>query len=142
MKRTIAAVLALIVIFGGGPAEAHHRPGPCPIHWLQAWRKHRDVEPIKDLIRCAAWRWPVPGGPAFALDVAWCESRFRPNAVNGRSQGLYQHVVDYWPGRYERWTYPRWRLYPSIWNARTQAIVTMRMVHAGGWGPWEGGACA
>ncbi len=118
-------------------ARAHHDPGPCDIHWRRAYYDHGQTGPIADLIRCAVGRWPVAGGVTKALSVARCESGLRPDADAGVSEGLYQHVKTYWPARADRWLWPAWQIRPSIWNARAQAIVTMRMVHAWGWGAWS-----
>ena len=139
MKRTLTAI-ALVVAFTIGPnlpAEAHHRPGPCSVHWVKEWRENRNVEPIKAIIRCAVGRWPVPGGSAKALSVAACESGFRPNAYGNGNAGVYQHRQPYWEGRYDTYTRRRWHLYTSVYNGRTNVIVSIRMAHVYGWGAWS-----
>jgi hypothetical protein len=121
-------------------AAANHRPGPCSadrFHWWKAWREDRNVEPIKRIIRCAVFKWPVPGGSAKALSVARCESGFRPNALGFGNGGVYQHRLPYWAGRYEALTLRRWHLWPSVYNGRTNVIVSIRMAHAQGWGAWS-----
>lgn len=112
MPRLIAAVLISIsmVLGAHGPAEAHHMPGPCDIHWWRAWTEDRNVEPIKRIIRCSAARWSVPGGASKALAVAACESGFRPDAYGNGNAGVYQHRLRYWDGRYDAFTRPRWQL--------------------------------
>jgi len=137
MRRLLTAVLLATLVLGAGPAEAHHQRGPCPIHWWKAWHERHDVRPIKDLIRCAAARWPVPGGAATALAVARCESGFRPDAYSNGNAGVFQQRVRYWDGRYEAYTRPWWQLYRSVFNGRTNVIVSIRMAHAVGWGPWS-----
>jgi hypothetical protein len=101
---------------------------------------------VKALIRCVARRWSVEGGAAKAVCVAGRESGWWPWAHNGSSKGLFQHVVTYWADRVDRWLRAEWfwqlrdddpATYPSVLNARAQSIVTARMVHAGGWGPWR-----
>lgn len=141
-KFAAAIVVAVLLVVPGSPVQAHHRPGPCSIHWLREWREHRNVEPIRSLVKCAARRWPVPGGVRKALAVASCESHFEPDAYGNGNAGVYQHRLRYWPGRYDDFTYPSWRLFESAYNGRTNVIVTMRMVHRYGWGPWEEGVCA
>ena len=42
----------------------------------------RSTYQLKRLIRCAARRWDVAGGPDKAVRVARCESRFDPEAYN------------------------------------------------------------
>lgn len=150
MKRVIIVCLAALTLSIGlvtVPARAHHRPGPCSAdrhHWWKAWNEDRNVEPIKRIIRCAALRWPVAGGPRKALSVAACESGFRPNAYANGNAGVYQHRIrngsrytGWWEDRYARFTRPRWRLFPGVYNGRTNVIVSIRMAHAGGWGPWS-----
>jgi hypothetical protein len=148
MKRFIVAAALVLAVGVGGlaaapPAQAHHMPGPCDIHWWKAWHERHDVGPIKEIIRCAVAHWAVPGGPAFALAVAACESGFRPDAYGGGNAGVYQHRIPYWEGRYDTYTRPRWQLWPSVYNGRTNVIVSIRWVHAmWSWSPWAAGACA
>jgi hypothetical protein len=93
----------------------------------------------KRLIRCAAERWEVPGGPEKAICIAEAESHLNPRATSegGEYLGLFQHSAEAWPDRYEAWTRPAWELDESALSGRTNAIVTIRMVNDGGWGPWE-----
>jgi hypothetical protein len=94
----------------------------------------------KRLIRCAADRWAVPGGAAKAICIARAESDLDPEAesASGDYLGLFQHSADAWPDRYREWTRPSWGLDESALSGRTNAIVTIRMVNANGWGPWSG----
>jgi hypothetical protein len=48
--------------------------------------------------------------------------------------GIYQHMKRYWPNRAYAYGFKGW----SAFNARANIIVTMRMVHRDGWGPWGG----
>jgi hypothetical protein len=141
-RRAFLAVFlaALLVILPTGASSAD-RPGPCA--------KHREEdEPtrryMRRLIRCAANRWEVPGGAETAICIARRESGLDPNAVSepeGLYVGLFQHDVELWSDRYDTWTRPAWELRPGALNGRTNAIVTIRMVNANGWGPWEGEGC-
>lgn len=98
----------------------------CPIDWRQStWH-------VKQLIRCAAWHHGV--STETALYVAWRESRYRPSAYNaaGGAAGIYQHLLKYWPGRAADFGFRDW----SVFNARANIMVTMRMVKHYGWDPW------
>jgi len=95
------------------------------------WRK--GTWQVKSLIKCAAEHWTVPGGPAMALAIADRESHYQPRAYNPSGcAGIYQHMLRYWPGRAAAYGFGGW----SAFNARANIIVTMRMVHLSGWGPW------
>ncbi|HXF73589.1 MAG TPA: hypothetical protein VNO79_13405 [Actinomycetota bacterium] len=142
MRRIVRVGLAVTLLAGGAaPARAHHRNEdrdvPCErIHWQEV----EDVrEAVRRLIRCAERLWPVPGGLEKALAVARCESGFWPWARGGPNAGVYQHNLAYWPPRWERWGRPL-GLGSSAFNARTNVVVTMRMVHSSrSWALW---ACA
>lgn len=99
----------------------------CDISWTKGDRY------VKKLIRCAARRWPVPGGPDKALDVARCESGFEPDAYGNGNGGVYQQRLTYWPDRARRWGFRGYRVY----NGRANVIVSVRMAHAVGWSPWS-----
>ena len=91
---------------------------------------------VKQLIRCAAERWRVPGGARMALYVAGRESHYRPKAYNAYSgaSGIFQHLSRYWPGRADTFGFGGW----SAFNARANIMVTMRMVRsAGDWSHWS-----
>jgi hypothetical protein len=92
------------------------------------------------LIQCAAEEWRVPGGAKRAICIADAESHLNPKAVSAgrRYLGLFQHSAEAWPDRYESWTKRAWDLDESALSGRTNAIVTIRMVNANGWGPWSG----
>ncbi len=120
-------------------AEAHHKRGPCPIHWQRPYYERHDVRPVATLIRCAVRIWPVPGGAAKALEVARCESGLRPDAYGNGNGGVFQHRLPYWAGRVELYIRDRWEMFRGVYNGRTNVIVSIRMAHAGGWGPWSCG---
>jgi hypothetical protein len=111
--------------------DAHHRTGAtkiCPIDWRQStWH-------VKRLIRCVAAHYGI--NQEKALYIAWRESRYRPSAYNGAGPagGLYQHLLRYWPDRAADYGFADW----SIFNARANVFVTMRMVRQYGWTPWGG----
>lgn len=88
---------------------------------------------------CAIHKWPVYGGYQLFYAVADCESGWNRLASNaGRYVGLFQHAAAYWQGRVAA-AQPDWgkALSPRWQNSRTQIVVTARMVHDSGWGPWS-----
>ena len=102
----------------------------CDIDW------RRSSFQLKRLIRCAARRWDVSGGPDKAVAVARCESRLNPRAYNpGGYAGVYQQATRYWPTRATTYGFHDY----SVYNGRANVMVSVRMAHRGGWGPW---ACA
>lgn len=118
-------------------AAEQDKPGPCAIvrtegQTLRQW--------VKQMIRCAEERWPVRGGAEKAICIAKAESGLNPKAVSvtGEYVGLFQHWAEVWPDRYRTWTRKVWELDERWGNGRTNTIVTIRMVHANGWGPWAG----
>jgi hypothetical protein len=124
----VAAVLGTLLV---GPATSHAEilPGPCS---LQRW----DGETVQHLsarrVRCAVSVYgPVPGGADTAVCIAARESGLRPHATSptGLYVGLFQHSTIAWPGRYDTWIDPVWNLSSSAFSGRTNAIVTIRMVH-------------
>jgi hypothetical protein len=138
---SIGLVAALLLAAAPSPAPAETRSGPCAIQrqdgqTVGGW--------VKDLIRCAAKRWDIPGGAAKAICIARAESGLNPKSTSSGGQylGLFQHSADAWPDRYDAWTRKAWQLDPRARNGRTNTIVTIRMVNANGWGPWRGaGGC-
>ena len=124
---SITMLLALPV----APASAANRVKD----WLCDYRWRDRTYQVKQLIRCAARRWTVPGGPGEALSVARCESGFDPRAYGSGNAGVFQQRVVYWRGRARTWGFPG----ASVYNGRANIIVSIRMAHAGGWDAW---ACA
>lgn len=138
LRRHAVAALLIAAILTVVPAPISRAAIPggrlqvsgkiCNIDWQKGtWQ-------VKQLIRCAADYWNVPGGVDTALAIADRESRFRPRAYNpSGAAGIYQHMLHYWPGRARSYGFPGW----SAYNARANIIVTMRMVKQAGWGPWS-----
>jgi hypothetical protein len=137
-RGVVAASLltAVIMSFPTAPmSEAAirdmNRPVPtkiCPIKWrTSTWH-------VKRLIRCAAAHYGV--SRRKAIHVAWRESRFQPRAYNaaGGAAGVFQHLVKYWPDRAKDFGFREW----SVFNARANVIVSMKMVRRYGWWPWGG----
>jgi hypothetical protein len=140
LRRFLTITLAVGVLATGGamlkttPAKA---AGICEYQW---WDRNGGYHPwqVKRIIKCAVAHYPVPGGASKALYIARRESRFDPYAVNpnGRFKGIYQQGTSWWNDRYH--TYGFQYLRPQILNARTNIIVSIRMAHRHGWGPWGG----
>jgi transglycosylase-like protein with SLT domain len=138
LRRHAVAALLFAAILTVAPASVSRAAVPndriqvpakiCNIDWRKG-RWH-----VKQLIRCAANHWHVPGGADTALAIADRESQFRPHAYNPSGcAGIYQHMLRYWPGRASVYGFPGW----SAYNARANIIVTIRMVKRLGWGPWS-----
>jgi hypothetical protein len=138
----VAALTLVATVFAGPPGIANHRAnqranqrtGPCHADRV-------DGETIqhfmKRKISCAVETFGrVGGGAQRAICIAKRESGLIPTAESktGMYLGLYQHAAKVWPKRYGAWTDPSWELSDNALNGRTNAIVTIRMVHAlGGW---------
>jgi hypothetical protein len=126
----LAAALAMTMTFAlpAGPASAAGsvNDSVCDFRWRDSTYQ------LKRLIRCAARRWAVPGGPDKAIAVARCESHLDPFAYASGNAGLFQQAVLYWPSRARTFGFPdAW-----AYNGRANAIVSIRMAHASGWGAW------
>lgn len=68
------------------------------------------------------------------------------NSGSGAS-GLYQHLRRYWAGRVDFYNarVGKWlKVQPnaSPFSARANALVSARMMHTGGFGPWAGEGCS
>jgi len=140
LARALVAAAVVGLLPSGPAAEAGDRRGPCDLHRQadESMRAHS-----KELIRCAAKKWPVRGGAATAICIADRESGLDPKAISsdGRYRGLFQHDKRYWRGRYDEYAREVWSLNRHATNGRTNAIVSIRMVSQGGWGPWGGKDC-
>ena len=139
MKRflTVALLAATIALLPGlaraevaDPPAAHRVVTICNFNW-------RTVAGVKSIIRCSVQKYPVSGGVGKAFYIADRESHFHYWARNSSSGacGVYQHMPRYWP--------ERWRTYGNgtvndCYNGRSNVIVSIRMAHRGGWGPWGG----
>jgi hypothetical protein len=137
----LGLVIGLVAIAGMPPADAGRNITPrmraevrfqhvAPAHWT-------DRE-VRMSIRAAVKLWPVPGGVDKALSVARCESGFEATDSSPGSgyEGVFQQATAYWPSRLATYDSPRWALHDSVNNARSNVVVSIRMAHAGGWGPW------
>ena len=128
-----ALVLALATaIFVAPPVSAHRGVGPCD---AERTADETIQHFMKRKIRCAVDRFgPVPGDAERAICIAKRESGLIPTTESptGMYLGLFQQSAKMWPDRYVQWTNPVWQLSDKATNGRTNAIVTIRMVHAAG----------
>ena len=132
---SIAAILSIVPASISGAAELGSRRQAQVPNKVCNYDWRIGIFQVKQLIRCAATHWNVPGGAGLALYIAGRESHYRPNAYNPSGcAGIYQHMLRYWPGRAAAYGFRGW----SAFNARANIIVTMRMVSRNGWGPWAG----
>jgi hypothetical protein len=135
-----ALVLAAIIVGGSVPARAVSPHADeirqCQFNWLdaQTWTNREELRTA----RCAVDRWSVAGGLAKFVAVIDCESGWSRFAYNsaGPYVGLFQHDLWAWPLRVRAYEPLKWDLKESWSNARTAIVITARMVHMGGWGPW------
>lgn len=139
--RTRRGVLAAVLITGiltalafsnAPPADAARR---VPRHLCKYEWKKSDRQ-VKRTIRCAVRRWHVRGGVRKAMRIARRESGFEPRAYNpsGPYLGVYQHVRAYWPRRARQMGLGG----KSAFNGRANVLVSIKMIHKHGWGPWGG----
>lgn len=95
------------------------------------WRKNK--REVKKLIRCATERWHVRGGARKAIRVAICESGLNPRAYGNGNGGVFQQRIVYWKARARQYGMRG----KSVYNGRANIIVSIRMAHNVGWGPWS-----
>lgn len=140
MLRTLTLVVALALasIVTATPTQAHeHREQWCRYRTVQGGRGWSHHE-VRLTIRCATERFGVSYQTALA--IAERESGLNEGAVNPTSGacGIFQHIPTYWPGRVDAFNRarPRWNAAPSCFNARSNVLVSVRMMALGGWGHW------
>ncbi len=151
MQRRFGAILLVValaaplpMLIGSTAAAVRTPPRPCDL-------PRRDGETVQHhsrrLIDCAVGAFgPVRGGTPRAICIAKRESGLIPSASSktGQYLGLYQHAARYWPDRFDTYTKGSWELSSSALSGRSNAIVTVRMVHAfGGWkrAGWPAKSC-
>lgn len=121
----------------GGPHETQRQE--CRFQYLDhaTWTSREEIKTLA----CVVDRFgPIDGGIPKAVAVGNCESGWYRFASNGGSYlGIFQHSASAWPYRVRSYMPSEWRIGPwEHWqNPRSQAVVTVRMVRAGGWGPWS-----
>ena len=133
MKIAFIFVLSSVLAFPNTVNTWRH--DQCRYETLQnaTWTDYE----VTRTIRCAVDHWPVLGGVDKAISVAQCESGLEANSENGIYKGVYQQAIIYWDERFTIYSPVWWELEPSIWNARSNVIVSIRMVHDNGWNGWS-----
>jgi len=94
-----------------------------------------DTDPyIECAIRDSWERYDVPTSLTGWANIAWCESRFDPQAKNPRSSasGIFQQLARYWPARAQAAGYPG----GSIWQPRVNAMVSAHLAATSGLQHW------
>ena len=128
---TLPLILTLVTM---APTHAKPGVGPCD---LTAKSGESVAHFMRRRITCSVDRFgPVGGGATRAICIAKRESGLDPTAssATGEYLGLFQQSSKMWPGRYKTWTRNAWQHSTNAKNGRSNAIVTIRMVHAaGGW---------
>jgi len=144
MKRIITATLLTSLLLGTTWTQAEARPRPRKVycHYQTAdGRRGWSPYDVRLTIRCAANKYDDVS-VAHALYVADRESNFIATATNSSSGacGIMQHLPTYWPGRRASYlrVHPYWSLGASCYNARSNVVAAMWMVHKYGWSPWGG----
>lgn len=132
MRKLLPAVMLTVVVAGVGVAivpEAGAATREC--------RFGMGAKAMRRTVVCVSNKVGV--STRTALAIARRESNFRARARNSSSGacGIYQHIPQYWPGRYRAYSKPRWGRMPrSCYSGRTNIIVSMHMVRDVGWSPW------
>jgi len=136
-RRVLATVVTLpliLILVTMTPTHAKPGVGPCD---LTANPGESVAHLMRRRITCSVDRFgPVGGGATRAICIAKRESGLDPAAssATGEYLGLFQQSSKMWPSRYKAWTQTAWQLSTNAKNGRSNAIVTIRMVHAsGGW---------
>ncbi len=89
-----------------------------------------DQKSIRQMIRSLAIRYRLD--PGTAISVAECESGLNPRAYSPPYAGVFQHSTRYWARRAATYGHAG----ESVFDPFANIDVALRMVRAGGWGPW------
>lgn len=139
--RTLRSLLVVATLVGG--ATALNPSAEAKVRDTQQFCRTSDgngwsPKDVRQAIRCAVSRWTVPGGASKAVSIARCESHFNPHARLGQFSGVFQQGSSWWRGRFRHYNpHHGYKLSRSIWNARSNVIVSIRMMHAVGLSPWS-----
>jgi hypothetical protein len=147
----VSLATATALLIGASPSTAYqldgryigHRKVPsCVFRYLDGHVSFSQDE-VRDTIACAVKRWPVPGGVDYALAIARRESGFNWDADNPYSSasGVYQFVDGTWSAEVTRYRdlIDKQHLSTSVWNARANVLVAIRLAHGCScWSPWGG----
>jgi hypothetical protein len=93
---------------------------------------------VRQEIRCATQKWPVPGGATRAIAIALCESGTDLQDAGGDGYaGPFQQSERYWPDRRRHYKPAGWELARNPAHPRANVIVSIRQAHGSGWGAWS-----
>jgi hypothetical protein len=148
LRYFIIAFVIAVSLFIPGRAKAASGPCSDPVYNVKPSMGTAKVQhKVRLLIGCAVDRWPVDGGLPKALAVADCESSFWPWANANGNYGVFQQRGAYWVDRVgsylhrDWWTSTQWKRLHTVpagpYLARANVILSIRMAHNGGWGPWS-----
>lgn len=145
-KLAAATWLAFFMIVGSAHAEERLTPDEraARVRYETLYAPHSTTTEVVRTITAAAERFHVSS--SVMRCIAYRESRYNERAYNSYSgaSGLFQHLRSYWPGRvrYYNGHVGDWlKIKPnaSPFSMRANSLVTARMMHTGGLGPWGGG---
>ena len=136
--RKLLAVAALTLGFTVSMWTGQSHAEASAVSFNRECRYGLGVKAMRKTVLCVADRLDRVSSTT-AMAVARRESGFHAHAYNSYSSaaGVYQHLTRFWAGRY-RANSPRFwgRMPSSVFNGRTNIIVSLTMVQRGGWGPW------
>ena len=134
----VLAVLALTATSSFAHGDHGKLKWPGSWHWRNCQLPDVTDHQVIRLIRCAVDHFPTSLGTA--MYVANRESGYEPLADNGGCcKGVYQQHVTYWQGRVDSYNQamPRRLEVPSsVYDGAANVLVSIRMAHRAGWGPW------
>ena len=125
MRTRVLLSIALLLSLFGEPVGAEPAPS----------------DEVRAAAHYAANEWGID--EAAMLRVAWCESRYDPNAENRKHIGLWQHRKDKWGTRVREFNRQAQQAgIPTMTGVARAPIdnarVTARMVKGtGGWSQWS-----
>lgn len=141
MKRLLTtAIVAAALLIPTTNAGAHSRWTECRYQTSDGHMGWSEKD-IHRTIRCAVEHWPVPGGFTYAHYISERESSDTAGALNSYSgaAGVYQSLQSLWPARIRWFAHVTgWPVMPSVFNARSNILWSIRYAHQYGWGPWGG----
>lgn len=135
LKYVLISVTALALLATPARADTTWREEHC--RYNKATNVWTPFE-VRQTIRCATAKWPVPGGFSKAISVALCESGYDLQDPGGDGYaGTFQQSERYWPSRYHHLRPAGWELQSSATNPRANTVISIRMAHGAGWSAWS-----
>lgn len=142
MTRTLTLVVVMTAMLFGlaaPPAQAGYMQNTCSFQKIDPgkWTDHEE----RMTVSCFAMKFGVSASMAELIvshESGW--NRFAYNSGSGAA-GLFQHLSRYWSTRVHTYAKAlnRWDVHDRRWTSpRAQAVVSMAMARASGWGAWCG----